>query len=81
MQVKQRVHLDGGLVLAEFRPTEQGEAQVDGGRIQRVQALSNSTPIGSEAYSGRAIPININTIISIQTRPPGVRGLHIGCPA
>ena len=39
MQVEQCVHLDGGLVLAEFGPREQRQAQIDGGRIQRVEAL------------------------------------------
>ena len=39
VQVQQRVHLDGGLVLAELGPREQRQAQVDGGRVQRVQAV------------------------------------------
>jgi len=33
MQIQQRVHFDGGLVLAKLGPGEQREAQVDGGRI------------------------------------------------
>ena len=39
MQVQQRVHLDGGLVLAESGPGEQRQAEIDGGRVQRIQAL------------------------------------------
>jgi len=39
VQVQQRMHLDGAFVLAEFRPGEKGQAQVDGGRVQRVQTL------------------------------------------
>ena len=39
VQVQQRVHLDGTFVLAELRPGEKGQAQVDGGRVQRVQTL------------------------------------------
>jgi hypothetical protein len=33
------MHLDGGLVPAKLRPRKQRQAQVDGGRIQSVQAL------------------------------------------
>ena len=39
MQVQQRVHLDGRLVLAKSGPREQRQAEVDGGRVQRVQTL------------------------------------------
>src|ERR1035437_7224429 len=39
VQVQQRVHFDGGFVLAEFGPGKQRKAQVDGGRVQRVQTL------------------------------------------
>ena len=39
VQVQQRVHLDGGLVLAELGPRKQRQAQVDGGGVQGVQAL------------------------------------------
>jgi hypothetical protein len=39
MQVQQRVHLDGGFVLAKLGPREQRQAQVDRGRVHRVQAL------------------------------------------
>jgi hypothetical protein len=38
MQVEQCVHLDGGLVAAELGPGKQREAEVDGGRIERVEA-------------------------------------------
>jgi hypothetical protein len=39
VQVQQRVHFDGGFVLAKFGPGKQRKAQVDGGRVQRVQTL------------------------------------------
>jgi len=39
VQVQQRVHLDGGFVLAESRPGEQRKAEVDGSRVQSVQTL------------------------------------------
>src|ERR1035437_5778731 len=39
VQVQQRMHLDGRLVLAKSGPREQRQAEVDGGRVQRVQAL------------------------------------------
>jgi len=39
MQVEQRMHLDRAFVLAEPGPRKQRKAQVDGGRVQRVQAL------------------------------------------
>ena len=38
-QVQQGVHLHGSLALSELCPREQREAQVDGGRVQRVQTL------------------------------------------
>ena len=34
-----RVHLDGGLVLPEFGPREQGQAQIDGRGIQCIETL------------------------------------------
>src|ERR1022692_525048 len=39
VQVQQGVHLHGGLVLPEFRPRKKCQAQVDGGRVQSIQAL------------------------------------------
>jgi hypothetical protein len=39
MQIEQRVHFDGGFVLAESGPREQRKAQIDRGRVQGVQAL------------------------------------------
>jgi hypothetical protein len=39
MQIQQRMHLDGGLALAELGPREQRQAQVDGGGVQGIQAL------------------------------------------
>jgi hypothetical protein len=39
VQIQQRVHFDGTLVLPKFRPREQRQAQIDGGRIQSVQTL------------------------------------------
>jgi hypothetical protein len=38
-QVQQRVHLHRGFVLAELRPWKQGEAQIDGGRVERIEAV------------------------------------------
>ena len=37
MQIQQRVHFDGGLVLPEFGPREQRKTQIDGGRVQCVK--------------------------------------------
>jgi len=42
VQVQERVHFDGGFVLAKFGPGKQGKAQVDGGRVQRVQTPINT---------------------------------------
>jgi len=39
MQIKQRVHCDSTLMLAELGPGKEHQAEIDGGRIQRVQAL------------------------------------------
>lgn len=39
MQIQQSVHLDGGFVLAEFRPREQRQTQIDGRGIERIQAV------------------------------------------
>ena len=39
LQVQQRMQFDGSLVLAESCPRKQREAEVDGGGVQRVQAL------------------------------------------
>lgn len=38
-QVQQCVHFDGALALAELGPWEQGQAQIDGRRIQRINRL------------------------------------------
>jgi hypothetical protein len=42
-----RMHLDSGFVFPEFGPREQRKTQIDGGRIQSIQTLVESTPIGS----------------------------------
>ena len=39
VQVQQRVHLHRAFVLAKLRPRKQRETEVDGGRIQRVEAV------------------------------------------
>ena len=36
VQVQQGVHLDGGFMLSEFGPGKQGQAEIDGGGVQRV---------------------------------------------
>ena len=38
-QVQQRVQLDGGLGRAKRRPREQGQAQIDGGGVERVDGF------------------------------------------
>ncbi len=48
-QIEQRVHLDGGLGGTEMRPGKQAQAQVDGGRVQRV---SGGVEIDAEAFAG-----------------------------
>ena len=37
-QIQQGVHLHGGFVLAEPGPRKQRQTQIDGGRIQSIQA-------------------------------------------
>src|SRR2546425_5160957 len=44
VQVQQRVHLHRGFMLAKFRPREQGETQVDGGRVERVEGVVQFQP-------------------------------------
>ncbi len=39
VKVEQRVHLDGGLVLAESSPRKQREAEIDRGGVQGVETL------------------------------------------
>jgi hypothetical protein len=39
VQVEERMHLDRAFVLAEPGPWKQRKAQVNGGRVQRIQAL------------------------------------------
>src|ERR1017187_7715782 len=39
MQIEQRVHFDGSLLLAKLRPGKQRQAEIDGGRVQRVEAV------------------------------------------
>ncbi len=39
MQIQQRVHLHCGFVLTKLRPREQGQTEVDGGRIERIEAV------------------------------------------
>ena len=38
-QIEKCVQLDGGFVLAEMRPGEEGQAQIDGRGIQSVHRL------------------------------------------
>ena len=38
LQVQQRMHLHGAFVLPESGPGKQRKAQVNGGRVQRIQA-------------------------------------------
>ena len=39
VQIQQRVHLHGGLVLAESRPRKQRQAEVDCCRVESLQSL------------------------------------------
>jgi hypothetical protein len=39
VQIQQRVHLDGGLVLAKSSPRKQRQTEIDSGGIQGIQAL------------------------------------------
>lgn len=39
MEIQQRVHLHGGLASSEPGPWKQGQAQIDGRRIQRVKTV------------------------------------------
>ncbi len=45
MKIEQRMHFDGGLLLAEFGPGEQREAQIDGCRIQGLRATLPRKPM------------------------------------
>ena len=45
-QVQQRVQLDGGFGGAEQRPRKHRQAQVDGGRVQRVDRVVELQPQG-----------------------------------
>jgi len=38
-QIEQRVHLDRAFGCAKSRPGEQGQAEIDGGRIERVDGV------------------------------------------
>jgi len=38
VQIEQCMHLDGGLAGTELRPGKQGEAEIDGGRIESIEA-------------------------------------------
>jgi hypothetical protein len=39
VQIEQSMHLDSDLVLAESGPGKQGQTEVDGGRVQCIQAV------------------------------------------
>jgi hypothetical protein len=39
VQVQQRVHLHRAFVLSKPRPRKQGETEIDGGRIERIEAV------------------------------------------
>ena len=57
VQIQQRVHLHGGLVLAESRPRKQRQAEVDCCRVESVQSLVQVHTDRVVAYNGRAMPI------------------------
>ena len=57
VQVKQRVHLHRGFALAEFGPRKQCQAQIDGGRIERVQALIE---VNADYIGGVQRPCNVD---------------------
>ena len=44
VQVQQRMHLHRGLVLTKPGPGKQSQAEIDGGRVQRVQTLLQIHP-------------------------------------
>src|SRR5437867_11778001 len=76
VQVQQRVHLDGGFVLPEFSPREQRKAQIDGGRVQRVQALIQlyTDRISRMERLGQAN----QDLREVRVDAPGVRFVGIG---
>ena len=45
-QIEQRVHLHRRFGGAKLRPRKHRQAQIDGGRIQRIRVCSSSTPNG-----------------------------------
>ena len=57
--------------------------------LKELRSLVTLAEVGSISMAAERLHLSppaihkqlINPIISIQTRPPGVRGLHIGCPA
>ena len=57
-QIEQRVHLHRRLGGAKVRPRKHRQAQVDGGRIQRIDGVGQIQPESSSAYSFRAWAIS-----------------------
>ncbi len=76
MEVEQRVHLHGGLVPAKLGPGEQRQAQVDGGRVQRVETLIE---IHADRIAGVQGPRDANQDLGeVSVDPPVVRLVGIG---
>ena len=61
MQVEQRMHLHRAFVLAEPGPRKQRKAQIDGGRIQHVQALIE---VYADRIGGIERPRNVDQDVS-----------------
>ena len=75
-QVQQRVHFHDSLALAELGPREQLQAQVDGGRVQRVETLIE---IHADRIAGIQGPRDANQDLGeIGIDPPVARLVGVG---
>ena len=58
-QVEQRMQLDGGLASAELSPRKKRQTQIDSGRIQRIDGLSEFQAEGFVDDKERALWISV----------------------
>ena len=76
VQVQQRVHLDGGFVLAELGPWEQGEAEIDGRRVQGVKAI---VQVDAQGIAGIEWPGHVDQdLCEVGEDPPIMGFVRIG---
>jgi len=76
MQVQQRVHFYGSLVLAKLGPGEQGKTEINRGRIQRVKALIEFHSDGVVSIQG---PCDRDQrLCKIRKYPPVAKFIRVG---